>query len=63
MHSSHPVKCIHTLVHCEQCDVIYCSLCKEEWKKLYYSFNTTYPSTETGTAMGSGTTLFNHNCL
>lgn len=26
-------KCKHKLEFCEHCDVVYCTLCKEEWKK------------------------------
>lgn len=26
-------KCEHNLKFCKDCDVVYCDLCKEEWKK------------------------------
>lgn len=26
-------KCKHKLEFCEHCDVVYCTVCKEEWKK------------------------------
>lgn len=32
-HTSHPKKCEHKLKYCEQCNVVHCETCKEEWRK------------------------------
>ena len=63
-HNSHPTKCKHELEYCEQCNVVFCKKCKEEWKKESLSFTYTQPSTiypNTVYCGGSGTQLLN-NC-
>jgi len=51
MHTSHPKKCEHKLVYCEQCNIVYCKTCGEEWKKEYSNYTWTYP----GQMQGTGT--------
>lgn len=46
-HNSHPQKCKHELEYCEQCNVVFCKKCKEEWKKEMTSFSYTSPATST----------------
>ena len=60
MHKTHPKKCEHKLKYCEQCDVVYCEVCGEEWKKDYITWTTTsaYPYGVSGT----GTYFNNNNC-
>lgn len=31
-------KCEHKLEYCKICDVVYCNMCKEEWKKHWNGF-------------------------
>ncbi len=49
MHNTHPKKCEHKLVHCEQCDIVYCEVCKEEWNKPVSSWHTITPPYTGGT--------------
>ena len=67
MHNSHPQeKCKHMLLeYCEKCNIVFCKICKEEWKKESIVYNTyTQPNItwSPGTNGGSGTVLLNNNC-
>lgn len=45
MYQSHSKKCEHELKYCEQCNIVYCVMCKEEWTKPYFNYTYT-PGTE-----------------
>jgi hypothetical protein len=68
MHNSHPQeKCKHMLLdYCEKCNIVFCKICKEEWKKESITYNTdTQPNVTwnpTPNIINDGMMLLNNDC-